>query len=119
MIKSDVILKLYDSAINSNLEVEEEETSKGVLGQCKDYSEQILEYKELNAAFVKTKKGDEDYIRMVFELKPPKNSRSKVQNIERIVQLIKSLEKTLVVVNKCSYDLVDGDVYLDAVKLVN
>lgn len=119
MVKSDVILKLYNSAKNSKLEVHEKDTTQEVLEYCKDYIEQILEYKELNAAFVKMKLKNEDYIRMVFELKPPKNSRSKVQNIERIIQLIKSLEKTLIVISTCSYDTINGIVYLDAVKVID
>lgn len=125
MINSDTILKLFNSAIKNDLFVSTDDTVFDVLNKCKDNDEISLEYKDVNAGFAKVEFDGKDYMRMVFELKPQidengnKITRSKVQNIEKTVQLVKNLEKTLIYLNECYYDKIEDNIYIDARKLIS
>lgn len=53
-------------------------------------------------------------IRIVFALK--EGDGGKVQNIERVIQIIKDLEEVLVYIDQCRQTKGDGFIYLDVIK---
>lgn len=106
------IVKLYEETLENDFSVELSEDSLDVLKKCEE-NKTLAEYDRCFFAFAKTKKDDEDFIRMIFAMR---EGTKKVKNVERIVKLIKNVEDRLTYVNKCNIKYVEGFVYIDMLK---
>lgn len=107
------ILRLYSEVVANGLLVVENEKIETITALCEKKG-QFIFHVDSYWSFVKSKFNNKKCIRMIFALK--ENVGGKVHNIDRLVELIKNVEKTLIFVDHI-YIVKKGDfIYLDVIK---
>ena len=108
------ISRLYSEVVSNGIIVDENESIETITSLCEKKG-QFIFHVDSYWSFVKSKYQDQKCIRMIFSLK--ENIGGKVQNIDRVVELIRNIEKTLVFVDKVK--LINGDdfIYVDVIKI--
>jgi hypothetical protein len=109
------IIRLYNEVLLNGTIVNEEESIESITALCEKRG-QFIFHVDSYWSFVKSKHHGLKCIRMIFALK--ENSGGKVHNIDRIVELIKNIEKTLIFVDDIKVAKRSGFIYLDAVKII-
>ena len=111
--KSKAILRLFNETLKNGLEIDENENISNIIQICEKNGKYIFHI-DSYWCFVKTTRNHKQYIRMIFALK--ENEGGKIQNIDRIIEIIRNVESVLLYVN--SIDIVKSDkfIYLDIFK---
>jgi hypothetical protein len=107
------ITRLFSEVVTNGIVVPENEKVETITALCEKKG-QFIFYVDSYWSFVKTKFNDIDCIRMVFALK--ENSGGKVHNIDRVVELIKNVERTLIYVDCIRVMKKTDFIYLDVIK---
>jgi len=107
------IARLYNEVVTNGQIVPENEKIENITALCEKKG-QFIFHVDSYWSFVKTKFADKKCIRMIFALK--ENAGGKVHNIDRLVELIKNVEKTLIFVDKINIVKKGDFIYLDVVK---
>lgn len=115
--KPKAILRLYNEILKNGLFVNENEEISKILEDC-EKSGKYLFSADSNSYwnFVKSTWKQKPCIRMIFAVK--ENNGGKVQNIDRIVDLIRDIEKTLIFVDNINIVKSEKFIYLDIVKII-
>jgi hypothetical protein len=107
------IARLYNEVVLNGQLVPEDEKIEVITALCEKKG-QFIFHIDSYWSFVKTKFTDKKCIRMIFALK--ENVGGKVHNIDRIVELIKNIEKTLIFVDRIHIVKRGDFIYLDVIK---
>lgn len=110
------ITRLYNLVIVNGSVVNEGEDIENITEICEKKGLFIVR-EDSYWSFVKTKFNDQNSIRMIFALK--ENSGGKVHNIDRIIELIRNIEKTLIFVDNINIVKKSGFIYLDVIKFID
>jgi len=113
--QSKAITRLYNDVVINGIVADQNESIENITGMCEKKGQFIFRV-DSYWSFVKSKFNDENCIRMIFALK--ENAGGKVHNIDRIIELIKNVEKTLIFVDHINIIKGDGFIYLDIIKLI-
>jgi hypothetical protein len=108
------ITRLFNEVVVNGIIVDESETIESITKSCEKKGQFIFQG-DSYWSFVQTKIDGKKCIRMIFALK--ENSGGKVHNIDRIIELIKNIEKTLIFVDKIRIEKKGGFIYLDVIKI--
>lgn len=115
--QTKAIQRLYDETLKNGITVEEKEDLLDIIRKCEEKGQFIFHPSTTGDSywsFVKTTLNGSDCIRMVFALKAGESG--KVQDIERVMTLIKNLESTLIFIDDVKMIKGQGFIYLDAFK---
>jgi hypothetical protein len=107
------IRKVFNDTLQIGISCPSELSSRDVLDFC-EKSDRLFFYKDSLIAPTRTVFESSECIRIVFALK--EGDGGKVQNIERVIQIIKDLEEVLVYIDQCRQTKGDGFIYLDVIK---
>jgi hypothetical protein len=107
------ITRLFGEVVANGIDVPENEKIETITALCEKKG-QFIFYVDSYWSFVKTKYDNNNCIRMIFALK--ENNGGKVQNIDRVVELIKNVEKTLIFVDSIKVIKKTDFIYLDIIK---
>ena len=111
--KPKAILRLYNEALKNDLCVNENEEISKIIEICEKAGKYIFHI-DSYWSFVKSNKNQKPCIRMIFALK--ENDGGKVQNIDRIMELIRDVENVLLYVDNIDIVKSDKFIYLDIIK---
>ena len=114
--QTKAISRLYSEVVTNGTMVIENETIENITTTCEKKG-QFIFHVDSYWSFVKSKSDNKKCIRMIFALK--ENVGGKVHNIDRVVELIKNIEKTLIFVDKIQIIKKSDFIYLDVIKLTN
>jgi hypothetical protein len=109
------ILRLYNEVVMNGQIVPENEKIETITDICEKKG-QFIFHIDSYWSFVQTKSNNKKCIRMVFALK--ENVGGKVHNIDRVVELIKNVERTLIFVDTIRIVKKGDFIYLDIIKFV-
>ena len=109
------INRLYDEVSTNGLVVNENELIENIIELCKKKG-QFMFHVDSFWSFVQSKYKGKKCIRMIFAIK--EEDGGKVHNIDRLVELIKVVEKTLTFIDDAKIVKKNGFMYLDTVKLI-
>lgn len=115
ILPTKAIMRLFDEVSTKGLYVDENETIENIIKLCEKKG-QFIFHVDSFWSFVQTKFGDKKCIRMIFAIK--EEDGGKVQNIDRLVDLIKIVEKTLVYIDSAKIIKKNGFMYLDTIKII-
>lgn len=107
------IAKLYNECSKNGIETKEGEDFIGILESCKEKG-QFVFYVNSYWGFVRTTSQNKKCIRMIFALK--NEEEGKVHNIERILSLIRDLERVLIFVDSIAIKKINQFTYIDVIK---
>ncbi len=117
--QSKAIVRLYNEIIANGSVVDEDETIENITDICEKKG-QFIFHVDSYWSFVKSKCNGVNCIRMIFALKETSPSGSgKVYNIDRILELIRNIEKTLIYVDDTKIIKRSGFIYLDMIKILD
>jgi len=107
------IIRLYNEVLANGIIVDENKSIDEITKSCEKKGQFIFRG-DSYWSFVQTKIDGRKCIRMIFTLK--ENSGGKVHNIDRIIELIGNIERTLIFIDKIKIVKAGGFIYLDAHK---
>lgn len=107
------ILRLFGEVVSNGLIVPENEKIENITTLCEKKG-QFIFHVDSYWSFVQSKFNGSKCIRMIFALK--ENVGGKVHNIDRLVELIKNVERTLIFVDHISIARKGDFIYLDVIK---
>jgi len=107
------ISRLYNEVVTNGQIVPENEKIETITALCEKKG-QFIFHVDSFWSFVKTEFNNKKCIRMIFALK--ENVGGKVHNIDRLVELIKNVEKTLIFIDKIHIVKKGDFIYLDVIK---
>ena len=111
------ILRLYNEILKNGLTLKENEKISKIIESCEKDGKYIFNTESGSYwSFVKSTKNNEPCIRMIFAVK--ENNGGKVQNIDRIISLIKNVENTLLFIDFIEIVKDDKVIFLDIVKII-
>lgn len=113
--QTKAITRLFNEVSANGIFVNENESIENITSACEKKG-QFIFHVDSYWSFVKSKYENKKCIRMIFALK--ENVGGKVHNIDRVVELIKNIEKTLIYIDNIKLVKKDDFIYLDMVKLV-
>lgn len=111
--QTKAINRLYGEVVSNGIIVNEDESIETINQLCEKKG-QFIFHVDSYWSFVKSKYKDQKCIRMVFTIK---EDGGKVQNIDRVIELIKNIEKTLIFVDNIKLIKGEDFIYVDVVKL--
>jgi len=114
--QSKAISRLYGEVVTNGTVVTENEAIETITSVCEKKG-QFIFHVDSYWSFVRSKHEGKKCIRMIFALK--ENVGGKVHNIDRVVELIKNIEKTLVFIDNIRIIKKSDFIYLDVIKLTN
>ncbi len=94
------IVRLYQEVLSNGITVEENQSIEDITKSCEKKGQFIFRG-DSYWSFVQTKSNARKCVRMIFALK--ENSGGKVHNIDRIMELIGNVEKTLTFIDNHNY----------------
>jgi hypothetical protein len=112
--QTKAITRLYSEVVANGIVVNENEKIENITSICEKKG-QFIFHVDSYWSFVKSKFNSVKCIRMIFALK--ENVGGKVHNIDRVVELIKNIEKTLTFVDNIKIIKKGDFIYLDVVKI--
>ena len=112
---SKVITKLFNEASTYNVSVPEGEPIESVIKKCEEKGQFVFQG-DYFLSFVRSTFNGKNCIRMIFAIKEETGGRLK--NIERLVDILKIVEKTLVFIDKAVTERGENFIYLDIVKVL-
>ena len=112
--QSKAISRLFGEVVTNGIVVAEDEKIETITATCEKKG-QFIFHVDSYWSFVKSKYEGRKCIRMIFALK--ENVGGKVHNIDRVVELIKNIEKTLVFIDNIKIVHKSDFIYLDVIKL--
>jgi len=110
------IIRLYNEVSLNGIMMDENQSIQTITESCEKRGQFIFRG-DSYWSFVQTKKNNKKCIRMIFALKD--NSGGKVHNIDRIMELITNIEKTLTFIDCVEIVKQGGFIYLDTIKYIN
>jgi len=115
--KPKAILRLYNEILKNGIIVDENEEISKIIEGCEKSGKYLFNSESGSYwSFVKSTWKQKPCVRMIFAVK--ENNGGKVQNIDRIVELIREVEKTLLFVDDISIIKNDKFIYLDMIKVI-
>lgn len=114
--QSKAISRLYNEVITNGIVLEENETIENITSTCEKKG-QFIFHIDSYWSFVRSKHNGKKCIRMIFALK--ENVGGKVHNIDRVVELIRNIEKTLIYVDNININKKQDFIYLDVIKFIS
>jgi len=111
--QNKAILRLYREVLSNGIVVEENKSIDDITKSCEKKGQFIFRG-DSYWSFVQSKKNLKKCVRMIFTLK--ENAGGKVHNIDRLIDLIASVEQTLIFVDDIKIVKQGGFIYLDIVK---
>ena len=114
--QAKAIVRLYHEVLSNGITVEENQSIEDITKSCEKKGQFIFRG-DSYWSFVQTKRDDRKCVRMIFALK--ENSGGKVHNIDRIMELIGNVEKTLTFIDSVNIIKQGGFIYLDAIKYIS
>jgi hypothetical protein len=114
--QSKAIMRLYKEVLSNGTTVPEDGTIDDITKYCESKGQFIFRG-DSYWSFVCTTDSDKHCIRMIFALK--ENVGGKVHNIDKVMELIANIEKTLIFIDKMKLIKQGGFIYLDSIKYVN
>ena len=114
--QSKAFTRLYNEVLVNGIIVNENEKIESITASCEKKGQFIFQV-DSYWSFVKTKWNGKKCIRMIFALK--ENVGGKVHNIDRVMELIRNIEKILLFIDNVKVIKRGDFIYLDAVKLVD
>jgi len=110
--QSQKIQKVFKDTLTNGITLDEAIPVREVIEEC-EKNNKLFSYKDMFIAPIKTTLDGLESIRIIFTVK---EESGKVQNIERIMTLVKELEEILVHLDYCRLDKNDNFIYLDIIK---
>lgn len=108
-----VISNLYQECLSDSDEsVDPENDIRDILEYCES-KKRLTEHDENFFAFVRSINGTRQCVRMVYAIR---QGKKKVFNVEKIMGLIREIERALIFVDKTRTKEEDGFFYLDIIK---
>ena len=114
--QTKAIIRLYNEILSNGIFVDESKDIDEIIKSCEKRGQFIFRG-DSYWSFVQTKKNHRKCIRMIFALK--ENIGGKVQNIDRLIELIDSIEKVLIFVDIVKIVRKGGFIYLDVIKFID
>jgi len=114
--QAKAIIRLYREVLSNGIVVEESKSIDDITKSCEKKGQFIFRG-DSYWSFVQTKKENRKCVRMIFALK--ENTGGKVQNIDRIIELIDNIERTLIFIDNIKIIKKGGFIYLDVVKFIS
>ena len=114
--QTKAIRRLYDEVLKNGSSVDQDESIQNIISLCEEKG-QFIFHGDSYWSFVKSKYKDKLCIRMIFALKTAESG--KVQNIERVIMIVKNLEHELVYVDNINIENSADFIYVDAIKYIN
>lgn len=115
--KPKAILRLYNETLKNGLVVLENEDISKIIEDCEKQGKYLFNSESGSVwSFVKSEWKKQPCIRMIFAIK--ENNGGKVQNIDRVVDLIKNTENTLLYVDFIDIIKNEKFIYLNIVKII-
>ena len=112
--QTKAITRLYSEVTRNGIEVPENESIESITKLCESKG-QFLVHVDSYWSFVKTVCDNKPCVRMIFSIK--ENSGGKVHNIDRVVDIIRSIETVFIFVDKIKVVRTDGFIQLDVIKI--
>ena len=112
--QTKAITRLYSEVVANGIVVNENEKIESITSTCEKRG-QFIFHIDSYWSFVQSKFNSKKCIRMIFALK--ENVGGKVHNIDRVVELIKNIEKTLTFVDNIRIVKKGDFIYLDVIKI--
>ena len=112
---SKIITKLFNEASTYNVSVPEDEPIENVIKKCEEKGQFVFQG-DYFLSFVKSTYNGQKCIRIIFAIKEEAGGRLK--NIERLVDILKIVEKTLIFVDKAVTERGENFIYLDIIKVL-
>jgi len=109
------VIRLYQEVISNGITVDENQSIDEITTSCEKKGQFIFRG-DSYWSFVQTKKDGKKCIRMIFALK--ENAGGKVQNIDRIIELMDNIEHILIFIDHVKIIKKGGFIYLDAIKFI-
>lgn len=109
------ISRLYNEVLANGITVPENEKIELITSTCEKKG-QFVFHIDSYWSFVKSKHDGKKCIRMIFALK--EKIGGKVHNIDRVVELIRNIEKTLIYVDNIKLVKKSDFIYLDVIKML-
>ena len=113
--QTKAILRLFSEVVTNGITVLPDEKIESITELCEKKG-QFIFHVDSYWSFVKSKFDNKKCIRMIFALK--ENSGGKVHNIDRLIELIKNIEKTLIFVDHVKIVKKADFIYLDVIKFM-
>lgn len=114
--QTKAIIRLYNEVLSNGIFVDENNDIDDIIKSCEKRGQFIFRG-DSYWSFVQTKKDGRLCMRMIFTLK--ENVGGKVQNIDRVVELIGSIERVLIFIDDVKIVRKGGFIYLDVVKFID
>jgi len=111
--QNKAIIRLYNEVLVNGIIVDENKSIDDITKSCEKKGQFIFRG-DSYWSFVQTKRNGRKCIRMIFALK--ENAGGKVHNIDRIMELISNIERTLIFIDDIRIIKSSGFIYLDAYK---
>jgi hypothetical protein len=113
--QAERIKKVLNETLTSGIFGEENISARDVVELC-EAERKLYSYKGMYISPIKTTFNGQESIRIIFTMKQSDSGR--VQDVEKILQLIRDLESVLVYVDNTDQTKSEGFVYLDVIKIL-
>ena len=113
--KSKAILRLYEEVLRNGSDVPENTNLHDIIQICEKKGQYIF-HTDSYWNFIKSQHKNLPCIRMIFAIK--EEDGGKIQNIDKIVELIREIETTLIFVDKIDIVKSDKFIYIDSIKII-
>ena len=107
------IRRVINETLTKGVTTEESLTARELVEHCEKEGK-LFSYKGMFIAPSKTTQDVQECLRVVFVLK--EGDSGKVQNVEKVMQIVSDLESILVYVDLCDQTELEGFIYLDVIK---
>ncbi len=109
------ITRLYQEVISNGIVIDENQSIDDITTLCESKGQFIFRG-DSYWSFVKSSKNGKDCIRMIFAIK--ETSGGKVQNNDKLMELISNVEKTLIFIDESIVIKQGRFMYLDVIKYI-
>ena len=105
--------KLFADTLHNGIFLNEGLTARDVVDTCEEKGK-FFSHNKIFIAPIRSSYQKFDCIRMIFVIKETESG--KVQDVERVMSLIKDLETAIVCIDNCEQTKSDGFIYVDIIK---
>ena len=113
--QSEKIKKVFKETLQNGVVIEEGISPRDIIDLC-EKDNKLYSYKDMFIAPTMSRIGDSDCMRIIFALREISGGR--VQNVERVINLVKDLETVLIYLDDCNQTKDNGFIYFDVTKII-
>ena len=113
--QSEKIKKVFKETLQHGIIIDEGILPRDIIDLCEEKNK-LYSYKDMFIAPTISRVGDSDCMRIIFALREISGGR--VQNVERIITLVKDLETVLIYLDDCNQTKDNGFIYFDVTKII-